>query len=328
MTTPSNTQNVAYFSIDILFEKALDFDLEEIANAVSEDYPLTPVEVHPVNIGKSIKTDQVVFGMLKPLDARNGHVIVMNGTGSPDEDFRAADHSEIAWRSGGYAHCALDAIRSHQSYITLSVQTFDHSLEGKFRAVRQLMAVSAVFAQLPIAIGILVHWSSHMIAASTWVTGAQKSMRGEWPLYEWFSFRCGWEAKKSMSDRCAVGYTKGLRNFLGFELHVAAAPVNPSDAKTLLRKACLFSLQSNRELRDGQMVTLENDPHRYKIRRPRNANNTPGAVIVLLHPGTLENEKPDADPAWSKTGSDTIYRSQRPNPNFMQTLFAKQAPAS
>lgn len=325
MTVTSNSQKVAYFSIDILFKEALDFDLEEIAEAVSEDYPVTAVDVHPVNIGKSISTDQIVFGMLKPRDDHNGHVIVMNGTGSPDEEFRAADHSEIAWRSGDYAHCALDAIKSHQSYITLSIQTFDQSLEGKFRAVRQLMAVSAVFAQLPIAIGILVHWSSHMIAASTWVTGAQKSMRGEWPMSEWFSFWCGLEATTSTSSRCAVGYTKGLRNFLGFELHVAAAPINPSDAKSLLRKACLSALKNYRELHDDQVVTLENDPLRYKVRRPRNANGSPGAVMVILHPSILELSKQGTHLTVPRSGSDKGYSSRRPNPDFMQTLFAQHA---
>ncbi|MGA9436390.1 MAG: hypothetical protein WBV62_19340 [Roseobacter sp.] len=308
MTVHLNPDNVAYFSIDILFEEALDFDLSEIAEAVSEDYPLTPVEVHPVDIGKNIKTDQVIFGMLKPQDARNGHVVLMNGTGSPDEEFRAADHSEIAWRSGGYAHCALDAIKSHKSYMTLSIQTFDQSLEGKFRAVRQLMAVSAVFAQLPIAIGILVHWSSHMIAASTWVKGVQKTMRGEWPLSEWFSFRCGWEATKHASNRNAVGYTKGLRNFLGFELHVAAAPISPSDAKSLLRKACLATLQDTRNLRDRHTFTIENDQLRYKAHRSQNANGTPGAVMVLLHPAISDHDTADLDLWLPRSGSDRVYR--------------------
>lgn len=315
----------AYFSIDILFSEALDFNLEEIAEAVSEDYPLAAVEVHPVNAGKHIRTDQVVLGMLRPVDTRNGHVVLLNGIGTPDEEFRAADHSEIAWRSGGYAHCALNAIKSHQSYMTLSIQTADQSLVGRFRAVRQLMAVSAVFAQLPISLGILVHWSSHMIAAGTWVKGVQKSMRGEWPLADWFSFRCGWDAKQSGSAKYAVGYSKGLRNFLGYELHFAAAPVAPSDAKLVLRKACLATLQSGKELRDGDAFSFDDGPLRYEARRLRNADGTHGPVVVLLHPEAREFEKSVNTFKIPATGSAKARIEHRPNPDFMNTLFATRA---
>lgn len=320
----TGNRTMAYFSIDILFSEALDFNLEEIAEAVCEDYPLAAVEVHPVNKGKHVQTDQVVLAMLRPLDTRNGHVVLMNGAGAPDEEFRTADHSEIAWRSGGYAHCALNAIKSHKSYITLSVQTSDHSLVGQFRAVRQLMAVSAVFAQLPISLSVLVHWSSHMIAASTWVTGVQKAMRSEWPLSEWFSFRCGWDVKKDRSQKKAVGYTKGLRDFLGYELHVAAAPIEPSDVKRLLRQASLAAL-TGEKLRDSDALGLDNGLLRYKAHRPRNADGALGPVMVLLHPDVIHTEQSQNTFKIQTKASTRHFIEHRPNPDFMSNLFATRA---
>ncbi len=321
MTKKEKNTPSSYYSIDILFGESFDFDLEEIAEAVSEDYPQAAVSVHPVNKGKHVRTDKVVLGMLKPLDARNGHVVVMNGTGHPDEEFRAADHSEIAWRSGGFAHCALDAIKSHQSYMTLSVQTTDQSLLGQFRAVRQLMAVSAVFAELPICLGILVHWSSHMVAPGTWVKGVQKSMRDDWPVYDWISFRCGWDVKRTMSKTHAVGYTKGLRNFLGYELHVAAAPIKPSDAKLLLKQACLSILQGSREPQDGDTFGIETSPLRYRISRPQNANGVLNPVMVLVHPDAPEHDK-------SKKIISLQQKAQRPTPDFMKTILSERAASS
>lgn len=316
MSRTPDDKSAAYFSIDILFSESLDFNLEEVAKAVSEDYPQAAVAVHAVNKGKSVRTDKVVLGMLKPLDPRNGHVVVMNGIGHPDEEFRAADHSEIAWRSGAFAHCAMDAIRSHQSYMTLSVQTNDHSLRGQFRAVRQLMAVSAVFAELPICLGILVHWSSHMVAPGTWVKGVQKSVREEWPVSEWLSFRCGWDGNKNASNGHAVGYTKGLRNFLGYELHVAAAPIQPSDAKLLLRFACLAILQGNATPRDGDTFGLQNNAQRYKVHKPQNANGTLSPVMILMHPEAPESHKP-------QEVVNLRHDAQRPAADFMKTLFSE-----
>lgn len=321
----SGTGNQSYFSVDILFGEAFDFNLEEVADAVSSDYPEAAVDVHPVNAGKNVRTDKTVLGMFKPVDPKNGHVVLVNGTGQPDEEFRTADHSEIAWRSGGFAHFALDAIKSHKSYITLSVQTPDNSLKGQFRAVRQLMAVSAVFAELPISLGVLVHWSSHMLDPGTWVEGAQKAMRGDWPISEWVSFRCGWNAGSPAREKVSVGHTKGLRNFLGFEAHIASAPIPPSDAKMLLRKACLKILESGKEPINGDFLRFANDPLEYRIQRPQNSDGSFGPVMVLLHPEAPELKQDKFAPTVRNAISERMSSSQRPNPDFMKTLFAKHS---
>ena len=275
---------LAYFSVDILFSEALDFGLEEIANAVSEDYPETAISVHPVHAGKHIKTDEPVLGMLKPVDPRNGYVVTLNGLGAPDEEFRAADNSEIAWHSGGFAHCAIDALASHTSYVSVSIQTMDHSRGARFRAVRQLMAVSAVLAELPIALGVLVHWSSHMIEPGFWVEGVKKAMRGELPLSQWISYRSGWVNAGNKSDMLTSGYTKGLRSFVGYEVHLASAPIPPSDAKLLLKNVCSTILQCETAPRNGDLLGLDNDPVKYKVRRSQNAKGTMDPVLVLMHP--------------------------------------------
>lgn len=328
MTSEAPTKPLAYFSVDLLFGEPLDFDLEEIAEAVSEDYPQASVLVHPVNTGKSVRTDKVILGMLMPKDSRNGHVVLMNGIGHPDEEFRNADHSDITWRSGGFAHCAREAIKSHQSYMTFSVQTTDHSLVGQFRAVRQLMAVSAVFAELPICLGVLVHWSSHMVAPGTWVDSARKAMRGQWPTNEWVSFRCGWDAKRTERGRHAVGYTKGLRNFLGFELHIAAAPIEPSDAKSLLKRACATILESGGAMQDGDTFSVGYDEPIYTVRLPVNPNGTKGSVMVLVHPDTPVNDSSEPAAKVATTTSDWRYNPNRPAPNFMKSLFEEHAIAS
>lgn len=315
----SSTDTLAYFSVDILFSEALDFDLEEIASAVSEDYPDAAIGVHPVHAGKHVTTDAPVLGMLKPLDPRNGYVIFMNGLGAPDEEFRTADNSEIAWLSGGFAHCAIDAIKSHQSYITLSIQTDDRSRQGCLRAVRQLMAVSAVLAELPIALGVLVHWSSHMIEPRLWVEGVRKSMRGELPLSTWVSFRCGLEKQRTGSGPRTIGYTKGLRSFVGYELHLAPAPIPPSDAKLLLKQVCLTILHCQSEPMDGDLLGVENSSVRYRVRRPGSDAGTPDPVLFLLHPDVWGDD--DAHIARLVPNFPTARRS---NSLFRDRFITKQ----
>ena len=54
------------------------------------------------------------------------------------------------------------------------------------------MRETALLSAVRIALGVLVHWSSHIVAPAKWVQAPQKSAQGDWPLMEWISYCGGW----------------------------------------------------------------------------------------------------------------------------------------
>lgn len=286
MTDPSPLPEPVSFSVQILFSEALTFDLDEIVQAVAEDFPECRVAVPSFceEIGP-VSTDQTVVCALCPVDTENGDLIAFSGMGFVDEDFRTADHTELAWRSGSsFAQKSLDAIKAHQSYLTLSISAKDTSLASRFRAARQLMAVSAVFAQLPITLGVLVQWSAHMVDPAVWAEGAHRAAKGEWPITSWISFRGAWEASNGPQTTYAVGYTTGLAHFLDFEFHLEPAPIMPTEAIKILYGACWLPLEGGSKYRDGDTMGVEDSGLKYTMRRKKLDDGALGPVMSLIHP--------------------------------------------
>ncbi len=311
------------FSLEILLSEPLEFDLAEIVAAVDEDYPANAVTVSPINPKTMVKTDDVVMALLTPVDPENGQMITFTGAGFPDDGFRAADNTELAWRSGPFAEGALHAIKTYESYVTLSVKASDASLAARFRAARQLTAVAAVFAQLPITLGVLVHWTSHMVAPEVWVKAAQRASQDQWPLTEWISYRAGWDVTRGQQTEYAVGYTVGLSRFLDWEFHMEAAPIQPSDVLQMLMGACYLPLQGGSNCRDGDTMGVEGSDLKYTMRRRNASHGGPGKTVSLLHPQSPLDEEAEFGPNPLAKAPEGFDNSRWPKPGFMKKILGK-----
>ncbi|MFV2052348.1 DUF4261 domain-containing protein [Aliiroseovarius sp. YM-037] len=285
MTTDGKDQDLN-FSVDILFSEPLQFELDEIVAAVNEDFPTCQIKDVGINPSNSLKTDNPILAALEPVEAHDGQMIQMIGIGFPDEEFRNADHTETIWRSGGFGK---EALAKHQSYLNVSVKAVNGSLAARFRAARLLNAVTAVFAQLPITLGIYIKWGAHLVSPDHWQNAAEQAMTGDWPLTTWLSYRAGWDAGPDRSSQFAVGYTTGLKQFLPYELQIEAAPIKPTDVIQMLAAAAWMPLQGGSVYEDGNTVGVE-EGVRYVLRQPRNPDDSPGDVFVLLHPDSPVDE--------------------------------------
>ncbi len=325
MSETKKTDDIVEFSVQILFSETLEFTLDEIAQAVSEDFPEAAVTVPGEMPAEVIKTDGLTLGIFQPTDPANGRLVTMTGLGVPDENFRAADHTELAWRSGpGFAQAALDAIKSHQSYLGLSISTTDTSLTGRYRAARQLTSIAAVFAGLPIALGVLVQWTGHMVAPAAWVKSAHEAAKGEWPLPTWIAYRGGWDAAHGTQSQYAVAYTIGLTQFLDFEFHLEPAPILPSDAIKMLFGACWLPLEGGSAYRDGDTMGVEGSDLRYTMRRRKTDDGAEAAIMSLLHPESPVDEESIFGPNPLMKAPKDFDNERMGKPGFMSRLLGKR----
>lgn len=306
------------FSVDILFSEPLHFELNEIIEAVNEDFPSCQVKDSGINPTQSIKTDEVVLAILEPVEKHDGGSIKFIGAGFPDDNWRKADHTESLWRSGGFGQ---DALAHHKSYMSISVDAADGSLASRFRAARLLNVVTAVFAKLPITLAIYVKWTGHFARRDLWVKAAEDAVKGEWPLVSWISYRGAWNAAEGQS-KYAVGYTVGLQQFLPYELHMESAPIQPSDVIQFLCGAVWMPLQGGSTYKDGDTVGAE-DGTPYRIRRRHAPDGTPLDVFVLLHPDSPINEAAAFGPRPGIPTPRTEPFLNHPKKGFMQSLLGR-----
>lgn len=314
----TETPETNNFSVDILFSEPLHFELDEIIEAVNEDFPSCQIKDPGINPAKSIKTDGVVLAMLQPVEKQDGGLIKFIGAGFPDENWRKADHTESLWRSGGFGE---NALAQHTSYVNVSVDAVDGSLASRFRAARLLNAVTAVFAKLPITLAIHVNWTGHFDRPDKWVQSADMAVKGEWPLMSWVSYRGAWNAAEGQS-KYAVGFTVGLKQLLPYELHVESAPIKPLDVIQFLCSAVWMALQGGSTYKDGDTVGAEGDL-RYRIRQRHAQDGTPLDIFVLIHPDSPIDEEAEFGP---RPGIPTPFEEpflNRAKKGFMQGLLGR-----
>lgn len=306
------------FSVDLLFSEPLHFDLDEIIAAVNEDFPSCQIKDSGINPTKSMKTDDVVLGIIQPVEPQDGASIHLIGAGFPDESFRNANLTEELWRSGGFGQ---QEVARHQSYLSFSVDAVDDSLASRFRAARLLNVVTAVFAKLPITLAIYNKWTGHFVRPTQWVEAAETAVKGEWPLTSWISYRGAWNLAPGLNEY-AVGYTVGLSQFLPYEIHMESAPIKPTDVLQMLFAACWMPLQGGSVYEDGNTVGVE-EGVQYRIRERHTADGKPAGIFVLLHPDSPVDEEATFGP---RPGIPTPVEDpyiRRPKKGFMQGLLGR-----
>jgi len=311
------------FSVDILFSEPLNFDLSEIVDAVNADHPGSSVRVSPINPRQSCSTDQMINAILEPVDPENGRLITLITPGFPDENFRSQDHTELAWRSAPFSHGALDAVKQHKSYVSVSISPAEPTLAARFRAARQINAVSAVFAALPISLGVLAQWAGRLSEPKAWCAAAEQAGKGEWPISSWLSYRAGWDVESVSESTHSVGYTTGLKSFVDYEIHMESAPLKPGEVMPMLMGASYLSLQGGNELKDGDTIGGESDGLKYRIRRSKSENGSVGPVLSLLHPDGPVDEVKKFGPRPGKEPPAGVDNSVKPKPGFMRRLLGR-----
>jgi len=310
------------FQVELLFKAPIEIDLNAVAAMVNEIAPMSAVAVSPMNPATVLKTNEVIIGILDPVDKANGDRITFIGAGVPDESFRAQDHTELGWRSVPFSEGAVKAIQQHQSYVTLSVTAADDTLASRFRAARQITVVAAAIAQDPQTLGVMCAWAGRMSSPQAWDDAAAQAVQDEWPLMDWISTRGGWDQRNG--TQYAVGYTIGVSHFIDFEIHMEAAPIQPTEAMKMLVGASWLRLQGGNTYHDGDTMGHDGpDSVTYRMRTRKRADGTSDNVIVLLHPDSPvdeiavfgENPRLPAPPGFDNT--------RRPKKGFMKRLLGR-----
>lgn len=307
------------FTVNVLFSEPLEFDFAEITQAVKEDYPAFRVTDMGVAPGPQ-RTDSMVLGVLTPADTVNGGVISFTTPGSTDAEWQNADHTETLFHSANFPG-AETAIRKHQSYIAISITSDDDSLASRFRALRQLSCVVAVFAKLPITMGIYCCWSNRVTSPDQWVEDTKTAENGEWPYLSWVSFRAGWDQSRA-GNSYAGGRTIGLSAFCGWEIFHAAAPMQPSDVAAMLATATYMRLGGGHTFGDGHTVGGDDGSVAYRVRYFPFNEGDPFRQMALIHKDSPLDEEAEFGPRPGIAPVDRTKHMTKTNKNFLRNLLA------
>ena len=183
------------FSIYLLLSEPLQFNTTEILAAVREDYPqlswsdgLSEPETGEPGEGFDVDTGTGGFAAMFGAVDENApsHVAFTTVPGPCDLEW-----GTIVERSKLTFPGVEQAIQSHVSQLMISLPSVDQSLEARFDAARRLTCLGAVFAKLPVCLGVYFPSADLVVAPTQWASAADTALRGEVPVFEWISSEGG-----------------------------------------------------------------------------------------------------------------------------------------
>ncbi|MEO1722564.1 MAG: hypothetical protein AAFR84_09195 [Pseudomonadota bacterium] len=253
-------------TLELLFDGPLDAEIDEIADALAEDFPnlrgwRPPFpNMPPVNIGGT------TAAFLQSDDPDHGGRAMLISyphiANSPIRSFRAI--LDQAARQSLTFNGASDAVAAMRGHLTINMDAKSTDIVDRFHAARVLSSIAAVFAKLPMCLGIYVPWAQMIVAPKMIVDAAEQAAKDEWPLAAWINILIARD--DSTQPPLWSATTIGLASFKGVEMQFAKAPVDVSAAGAWTFGACWLLLQSGNQFSDGNTMGLENSDLHYRLR--------------------------------------------------------------
>ncbi len=271
------------FSAYILLSEAIQFNSTEIEQALLEDYPALDLQTDTaVSLAQDCDTDQfittpILFGA-KGRDSAIASLIRLPGYGrwNPDEltPSQQLQFPEIK-----------QALARNASYICVTAGKNNEDETGAFRAARLCSCLAAVFAKLPVALGVYWETADHFLSPSDVVEMADKAMSDEFPIDKWVGLNLN--RLKDGAKEYSSGITRGLKQLKGYEVSVAAAPLDLATTASTLSTAAVMLTSYGHKFRDGDTVGHEGQSPERSMRirfAPVGTNGSTCDAWVLIHP--------------------------------------------
>ncbi|MEM9343440.1 MAG: hypothetical protein AAGA87_10385 [Pseudomonadota bacterium] len=278
------------FTIYVLFSEPLKGTVAEILEAVAEDYP--GIDWSSSQIGGEIDTQGVTLstdlGISK--DEARGRTTFMGMPGRCELDW-----TPIFEMSRIVNPEAEQAVLRHTDHLSISVGSpqGNTSVAARFDAARRLTCLGAVFAKLPITLGVYFPSADLLVKPEDWVSAAETAMKGEVPVMQWMALYVNqfqWDGPAP--EPVTVG-TIGLAAFNGHELVMPQVQLPAGDAAHWIYMTVRMLLEAGHEFADGNTLGVEGQGKPIRIRLVAEGAETGGQTDqwFLFHEASLLDDE-------------------------------------
>ncbi len=311
----SDAARQACFSVYVWFDQPLDFSLDEIAVALGEDYPemrgwqpMLPGYTMP-----PISTEDVIVGCLTNDDPVEGGLMSFSGVpGALSGELVAATPLVSGFESG------RPPAAKFRRYVSITIDSKEHDIASRFRAMRALTCLTAVLAGLPTCVAVYHYSARLLVAPGTWVGAAKTAVRGEWPLPAWTAYRYFGQDGDVPQIGCA---SHGLAAFTGHDVTFMPAPVSRADATLYVLGAQWMLTTSNNQFADGDTMGLEGSDEKLRLRFVQESSEQDVDRWMVFHPGCPIDDVEMYGDRQGRPRSPDTNREQHADPDFFRRLL-------
>ncbi|MGL5009497.1 MAG: hypothetical protein ACRC6I_06410 [Paracoccaceae bacterium] len=268
------------FTAYVLLSEPLQFRTNEILEAVREDYP-DLVWSDTLGADTAFDTGRFSLGVFfatKSDVPEPGMTRLTSTPGRCEVDWADIVHkSRYTFPDGGAA------VAAHRSCLSISLESVDKSYAARFDAARRLACLGAVFAKLPVCLGIYFPSADQLLKPADWVDAADTAMKAEFPALRWVTL-----AVNAMPDGKepipVTVNTSGLAAFTGSEICMPVTRIAPGKAAEWVYAAAVMVTQLGHKFVDGDTMGPEDKPDRLRLRFvPEGKHGMQTDTWMLIH---------------------------------------------
>lgn len=257
------------FTAYLLLSESIQFQLEEIVQAVREDFPDLEWDLG-AQVAMPFDSSRLSMGTFigdTPKDRPPLHGMVsFLSTPGPI----GIDMDDAIMKSRFVFPEAQQAVSRHQSCFSISVYSTGTSLPARFEAARRMNALVAVFAKLPICLGAYFPSADIILAPNRWVEAAETANEGKFPALAWINYIIAPAAEgqifASEGDGRFTIFTIGCAAFNGHEIVLPSVKMDRTEALGSVLNAVIMLLEYGHDFRDGNTMGDEKQDLRIRIR--------------------------------------------------------------
>lgn len=241
----------APFDAFVLLSEPLEFATAEIVEALHADHPFTADWAADPRAPAEHDTATRGGCDARFLDRRSGACMrIASVPGRLPAEFEAAmaretDRAEARW-----------AIADHRGHLFLSAQSARTDYLHRYVAARALTALLAVFARLPICLGVNFFNANRIAPPAEWLDIADLAASDMVCHTHWYAQNTVLGPDDGHGPTEAEWRSWGLSAFLGYELMLRGRLPDPRAATMMMYGVLERLLRELRPLRDGERVVF------------------------------------------------------------------------
>ncbi|MEO1027174.1 MAG: hypothetical protein AAFX07_16675 [Pseudomonadota bacterium] len=280
----SDTFKAAPLTCYVLLSEPLKASFDEILDAADEDFP-------GMNWGYQAPEDNTELDTRKEmtLSDTTGTITFTCGPGRLEQDW-----TEEMYNSRLFFPRAADALADHTDYIRISIKgrVGKTSRDRRLRLARQLICLSSVFANLPIATAIYVPSAEKLVRPALWVEATDPENADEVPILQWITVGIREYNDDEGAPVAVSAYTVGLAPFLGQEFVLPRIKCPGAEAEVVLSGIVSLAFEQEQPYEDGEEMGFSAWDKSFRVRYcPEGTHDAPTDQVWYLHKSCDINDR-------------------------------------
>lgn len=272
----SDSFKEAAFTCYVLLSEPLKATFDEVLDAADEDFP-------GMNWGYQAPDGNAVFDTRKEMTLTDttGTITLSCGPGRLEHDW-----TEEMYNSRLFFPRAADAIADHTDYVQISIRgrvgkTLRHQ---RLQLARQVICLSGVFANLPIATAVYVPSAEKLVRPALWVEATEPENADEVPILQWITVGIREYNDDDGAPLAVSAYTVGLAPFLGQEFVLPRIKCPGAEAEVVLSGIVSLAFEQEKPYEDGEEMGFSAWDKSFRVRYClEGTHDAPTDQIWYLH---------------------------------------------